>query len=69
MVSVSLPSPLLSEKQAAELLGTTPGTLQVWRCTRRQQIPFVKVGRSVRYRPEDIERYIKSRIIGAVEAE
>jgi hypothetical protein len=27
--------PLLDEKQAAELLNVTPGTLSVWRCTRR----------------------------------
>lgn len=43
------PDPLLTEQQAAEVLGVKPGTLQVWRCTRRYGLPFVKVGRLVRY--------------------
>ena len=53
--------PLLTEKQAAEILGITPGTLTVWRCTKRYNIPFVKVGRSVRYRRESLLAWIDQR--------
>ena len=65
MSTVSLPSPLLTSEQAAEILGTTPGNLSVWRCTRKVQIPFVKIGKSVRYRLADLEKFIESRTVGA----
>lgn len=54
---------LLTEKEAADYLGIAPATLCVWRCTRRYPLPFLKVGRSVRYRPEDVERFIESRTV------
>jgi len=59
-------TPLLNEKQAAELLGTTPGTLAVWRCTRRYpELRYIKIGRSVRYSVEDLQDFISRRTIGA----
>ncbi|MFZ1936148.1 MAG: helix-turn-helix domain-containing protein [Thermoguttaceae bacterium] len=65
MATATLPSPLLDEKQAAEILNVTPGTLSVWRCTRRYPIPYVKVGRAVRYRLVDLEKFLASRTVGA----
>lgn len=52
---------LLDEKTAAELLTVTPGTLSVWRSTGRYQIPFVKIGRCVRYRRPDLLAWMESR--------
>lgn len=52
---------LLNEVQAAILLDTSVGTLQVWRSTGRYQIPFVKIGRNVRYKRTDLEEWIESR--------
>lgn len=52
---------LLDEKQAAEVLTVEPGTLSVWRSTGRYSIPFVKVGRRVRYRRSDLLAWLKSR--------
>jgi excisionase family DNA binding protein len=52
---------LISESQAAQILGVAPGTLSVWRCTRRYQIPFVKVGRSVRYSRKALQAWIDER--------
>lgn len=52
---------LLNEVQAAILLDTSVGTLQVWRSTGRYQIPFVKIGRNVRYKRADLEEWIESR--------
>lgn len=52
---------LLDEKQAAEILDVTPGTLAVWRSTGRYALPFVKVGRNVRYRPSDLDRWLEDR--------
>ena len=52
---------LIDQNQAAQLLHVTPGTLSVWRSTGRYSIPFVKVGRSVRYRIADLYLWIESR--------
>ncbi|MDP2025871.1 helix-turn-helix domain-containing protein [Sulfuriferula sp.] len=40
---------LIDESEAAEILDVSPGTLSVWRSTGRYALPFVKVGRKVRY--------------------
>ena len=58
---------LVDEKIAAEILGVTAGTLSVWRCTRRYPLPYVKVGRAVRYRLSDLEAFMQSRTVGAAE--
>ncbi|MCE5267216.1 MAG: helix-turn-helix domain-containing protein [Planctomycetaceae bacterium] len=64
MATVALPSPLVDEKRAAEILGITPGTLSVWRCVRRYNLPYTKIGRAVRYRVEDLEAFVRSRTVG-----
>lgn len=55
---------LVNEKEAARILNISPGTLSVWRCTNRYRLPFVKIGKAVRYRVADLERFIESRTIG-----
>jgi excisionase family DNA binding protein len=52
---------LLSEKEAAQLLTCSPGTLSVWRSTGRYNLPFLKVGRMVRYRRADLLAWLKNR--------
>ncbi len=56
---------LLSRKEAAELLGIRPQTLAAWHITGKYGLPVVKVGRSVRYRLSDLERWLESRTVGA----
>lgn len=60
---------LVDEKEAAIILGVTPGTLQVWRSTGRYAIPFLKVGRLVKYRRGALENWLESRtrLSGATE--
>lgn len=50
---------LLDERTVARILCLSVQTLRNDRATRRR-IPYVKIGKSVRYRPEDIERLIES---------
>lgn len=57
--------PLLTEDQAAELLGVKPTTLQVWRSTKRYPLPYQKIGRLVKYRASAIEAFINSRTVAA----
>lgn len=52
---------LLDEKLAAAKLDVTPGTLSVWRSTGRYSLPFVKIGRKVRYRLSDLDLWIAKR--------
>lgn len=52
---------LLTPEQVSATLGITSGTLQVWRTTRRYNLPYVKVGGRVMYRTEDIQNFIKCR--------
>jgi hypothetical protein len=53
--------PLLDEKQAADLLDLSPGTLSVWRSTGRYSLKFIKVGRKVRYRRLDLIEWLNKR--------
>lgn len=53
---------LLDDHAAAELLDVSPGTLSVWRSTGRYALPFLKIGRKVRYRRADLEAWIAGRI-------
>jgi len=50
---------LLTPAQAAKILGVSPGTLNVWRCTKRYPLPYVKIGnRRVMYREADVMAFI-----------
>lgn len=57
---------LLSRKEAAEYLNVKPQTLAAWHVTGRYNLPVVKVGRAVRYRVADLERWLSVRTVGAV---
>jgi excisionase family DNA binding protein len=48
---------LLTETQVAERFEITKPCLRRWRHEGRG-LPFVRVGRLVRYRPEDVEKFI-----------
>ena len=56
---------IYGNNDAAEYIGVTPRTLEVWRCTKRYQIPFIKVGRLVKYRKSALDAFLESRTIGA----
>ena len=52
------PKTLLDESSTAELLGLTIPTLRDWRCRRTRALPFLKLGASVRYNPDDIWKWL-----------
>ena len=43
-------SELLSRREAAAYLGVAEQTLAVWKCTKRYDLPYVKIGKLVKYR-------------------
>ena len=55
---------LLSPKEFAEILGVEAQTLNVWRCTGRYSLPYVKSGRLVRYKEKDVQAFIEGRTKG-----
>ncbi|WON72496.1 helix-turn-helix domain-containing protein [Nitrosospira sp. Is2] len=56
--------PLLSTPEAAAYLGVTEGTISVWRCTRRYPIPYIKIGRLVKYRKSALDAFLAQRTVG-----
>ena len=52
---------LLNPEETADRLRTTPGTLAVWRSTKRYGLKFVRVGARVFYRASAIQRFIEQR--------
>jgi excisionase family DNA binding protein len=59
---------LLTTDEAAALVGAKPQTLSIWRCTRRIHIPFVRVGRLVRYREQDVLDWLDRNTVNSDEA-
>ena len=56
-------SDLLTRKEASEYLGVTERTLAVWASVKRYNLPYVKVGRLVKYRRADLDAFIERRTI------
>ncbi|VVP18932.1 hypothetical protein PS870_03718 [Pseudomonas fluorescens] len=51
---------LWTPEQAALNLGVSIRTLAAWRSTGRHALPYVKMGRLVRYRPQDIAAWLQA---------
>lgn len=53
-------NPLLTSVEAATYLAIQPQTLAKWRMGGGEAaIPFIKVGRNIRYQLSDLENYIE----------
>ena len=52
----------LSETHAAEYLSLSKKSLQRWRFNR-QGPPYVKLRKTIRYRREDLDHWMKERIV------
>lgn len=55
---------LLTRQEAAAYIGVQPNTLATWACTKRYDLPYVKVGRNVRYRKQDLDAFIQRNLHG-----
>ena len=52
---------LLDTLQASIYLGVTKGTLDTWRSSQKYKLPYVKVGRLVKYDQRDLDVFTKNR--------
>lgn len=50
---------LANNSVAAKYIGVAAATLQYWRTTGSQKIPFIKVGGRVMYRISDLEQWLE----------
>jgi excisionase family DNA binding protein len=53
----------LTQAQVAEILGVTTDTLESWRYKKRYGLKYLKVGSLVRYRVQDVESFLESRLM------
>lgn len=61
VTEIEVRSRMLTRIEAAEYLGLQPQTLAVWATSGRNALPYFKVGRSVKYRLEDLDAWLESR--------
>jgi predicted DNA-binding transcriptional regulator AlpA len=55
---------LIDESAVAEMTGFEVQTVRNWRSNKKVALPFLKIGRSVRYRLSDVEAFLeKCRVI------
>ncbi len=54
---------LLDTKQAADFLGLKTGTLNIWRISNRYSLEYIKVGRYIRYKKSELERWLEDRTV------
>ena len=54
---------LLSNYEAAKYLGVSPGTLEIWRSTKRYPISYIRVGRLIKYRKSDLDAFLAARTV------
>ena len=52
---------LFTPEQVAKLLHTSTGVLATWRHTGRYNLPFIKMGRKVLYKAEDVHNWLDER--------
>jgi excisionase family DNA binding protein len=51
---------LLTTTQVASMLGIHPGHLRATRSRGTLNIPFVRIGGAIRYRPADVQSFIEA---------
>ena len=54
---------LLMRDEAAEFLRMKAQTLAVWACRQSGGPPYVKIGRAVRYRLSDLQRFVEQQTV------
>ena len=54
---------LINDRELCDLLGWNPSTPSVLRARGKMQIPFIKIGKRVRYRVSDVEAYLEKQTV------
>lgn len=62
-------SELVSRQEAADILNVQPQTLAKWASTQRYALPYIKVGKAVRYRRSDLQQFMRRNTIGPIDCQ
>ncbi|WP_038463553.1 helix-turn-helix domain-containing protein [Candidatus Odyssella acanthamoebae] len=62
-MSIYMQEKFLNSKEASSYLGISTVTLAKWRANKQNGLPFIKIGRFIRYRVSDIEQFFKDNTI------
>jgi hypothetical protein len=54
---------MLTEQEAAKFIRVTVHALRAWRWRKEPGPPYLKLGSCVRYRQQDLEKYLESRLV------
>lgn len=57
---------LLDTQGAAKILNIPAKTITKWRSTGENDIPYIRIGRAIRYKPSDLIAYIERHTVGGV---
>ncbi len=60
----SAPRIAFTTREAAQYLGLAVSTLNKWRCHGGGP-EFLKLGRAVRYRQDELDRFLETRLVGS----
>ena len=52
---------MLTQKEAAQIIGVSVHTLEMWRWQKTYPLPYLKIGTLVRYRMRDIDAFLETR--------
>lgn len=62
---MSTPSPLWDAEQVAAHLGLS--LPHIYLLARENRLPYVRIGRALRFRPAEIEAWIEAKVVKAVQ--
>ena len=55
----------LTSDEAAAIVGVSKQTMAAWRCTKKETIPYYKIGGKVFYREADLLEWLESKRVAA----
>ena len=58
-----MPSGLMTPRDAAVYIGVKINTLAVWRMTNKYGLRYLKLGKAIRYRKEDLDEWLASKAV------
>ena len=57
------PAGLMTPRDAAVYIGVKINTLAVWRMTNRYGLRYLKLGKAIRYRKDDLDEWLASKAV------
>ena len=57
------PAGLMPPRDAAVYIGVKINTLAVWRMTNRYGLRYLKLGKAIRYRKDDLDEWLASKAV------